>query len=253
MGFGQHIHDDFDYDGIVITGDISECDRLEEELEAFWVGTKKSDVFFVLGNHDYYNGSFYEAEQVATRLNKLGIKWLSINEPIRLTDKACLVGQEGFYDALTGHRTQSRLLMNDFFLIKDFEPINAQRLNPDPLHRFGVMRNKSMNEADAAYKKLSAAAKNFKTVYFATHYPPFKESCFHQGAISDDTWLPYFTSVLMGEALMRVAGENPQTQFVVLCGHTHSEGVYMPIGNLVVRTGESEYRIPRVHEVFTIK
>jgi len=42
----------------------------------------------------------------------------------------------------------------------------------------------------------------------------------HKNKISTDDWLPYFSSKIMGDVLMQVAQENPQVEFLVLCGHT---------------------------------
>jgi Icc protein len=251
--FGQHVEEDFDTDGIVITGDISECPVLEEQLESFWAGAKKKDLYFVLGNHDYYNGSFRIAEIIARNLTGKGIIWLSESDPIPLTKTSCLVGQEGFYDALVGKKTATKLIMNDFLLIEEFEPrVFGHVLNEDPKHKFKIMREKSLKEADLAYAKLTLAAKSYRNVYFGTHYPPFVDACWHEGKVSDDTWSPYFTSKLMGDALLKAAKENPDTNFNVLCGHTHSDGYYKASANLRVETGSSEYRSPRVHRVIEI-
>ncbi|MFM7113065.1 MAG: Eco57I restriction-modification methylase domain-containing protein, partial [Planctomycetota bacterium] len=38
----------------------------------------------------------------------------------------------------------------------------------------------------------------------ATHVPPFREACWHEGELSDDQWAPHFTSVVMGDALRAV-------------------------------------------------
>ncbi len=59
--------------------------------------------------------------------------------------------------------------------------------------------------------------------------PPFKEACLHKGEISGDDWLPYFSSKVIGDVLTEVAQENPSVEFLVLCGHTHSEAEFQPI------------------------
>jgi hypothetical protein len=48
----------------------------------------------------------------------------------------------------------------------------------------------------------------------------------------------------MGEALTEIMQEFPDRKLLVLCGHTHSSGVYSPLPNLRVLTGESQYYVP---------
>lgn len=41
-------------------------------------------------------------------------------------------------------------------------------------------------------------------------------------------------------------------KLLVLCGHTHSEALYNPLPNLVVRAGKSEYYLPQISDVIEI-
>lgn len=100
--------------------------------------------------------------------------------------------------------------------------------------------------ADRAEKTLLAASKRYPKVIFATHVPPFIESTFHEGEISNKDWLPWMCNVTMGDMLVEVAHENPQTEFLILCGHTHSPGTYQALPNLKVETAASMYWYPRV-------
>jgi len=70
--------------------------------------------------------------------------------------------------------------------------------------------------------------------------------------ISDDNYLPYFSSKAMGDVLLPVAKDNPSIEFLVLCGHTHSNALYQASGNLTVKAGTAEYCKPIVQEIISV-
>ena len=74
----------------------------------------------------------------------------------------------------------------------------------------------------------------------------------HEGKVSGDDWLPYFSSKAIGDVLMRVAQENPLVQLLVLCGHTHSVAKYQPLDNLLVEAGRATYECPEVQKVLVV-
>ncbi|HEX4044706.1 MAG TPA: hypothetical protein VHZ76_03460 [Gammaproteobacteria bacterium] len=110
--------------------------------------------------------------------------------------------------------------------------------------------------ADADAVKLEndlekAVSQNPKKIIVLTHVPPFKEACLHEGKVSGDDWLPYFSSKVMGDVLTTIAQHNPQIEFLVLCGHTHSTAnVYY--GNLVVAVGKAEYCRPEIQKIILV-
>jgi methionine aminopeptidase len=65
--------------------------------------------------------------------------------------------------------------------------------------------------------------------------------------------MPHFSSKRMGDAIRKLAQENPGKEIVVLCGHTHGEGVCHPEPGVVCYTGKAEYRYPRVGNSFLVK
>lgn len=60
---------------------------------------------------------------------------------------------------------------------------------------------KSADEDASALRNDLEKARNLKPklIIVLTHVPPFKEACLHKGKISDDDWLPYFSSKVMGD------------------------------------------------------
>lgn len=86
-------------------------------------------------------------------------------------------------------------------------------------------------------------------VIVLTHIPPFKEVCLHEGKISNDDWLPYFSSRATGEVLIDTCMAYPDIHFLVLCGHTHGKAKYSPFSNLLVEAGHAEYQRPEVQKI----
>lgn len=85
-----------------------------------------------------------------------------------------------------------------------------------------------------------------------THVPPFRESCWHEGRISDDNWLPHFACGIVGERLAAVMDEHPDHQMTILCGHTHGAGFVQVTRNLRVFTGGAVYGQPVLQRVFEL-
>lgn len=109
-------------------------------------------------------------------------------------------------------------------------------------------------DAHQLSKNLDQAIKKHhpKKIIVLTHVPPFKEACLHEGEISNDDWLPYFSSQATGDILKQIAEDNKEIEFLVLCGHTHSEATYEPLENLKVKVGKAEYFQPEIEEIISI-
>ena len=232
----------------VITGDIGEYPSLTNVLTLFAMAFKKP-VYFVLGNHDHYRGSFEKVSQAAHIIHEseLPLFWLDKAGVVELTPDTALVGNGGWYDARSGNPEGSNVLMSDFTIIDDFKRLGS------PEARIQKCREVSARLTEEARPVLIEAAQKYKNVYFATHVPPFREACWHRGKISNSDWLPWFTNLTLGAMLADVASDHPQTQFTVLCGHTHSPGLYQHLDNLLVCTGKAEYHNPQVSRVFTLR
>lgn len=231
-----------DADGAVITGDIAEFDNFDKLIENFADGFGKP-VWFVLGNHDCYNGSIAAARKNAARLKKLA-RYLPSEQLVQLAEGVALVGHDGWYDARFGDPKRSQVVLNDFIYIKELKFSRGEALfwKLREIADAGAVEARGLIEAaiDAGNKK----------IVFATHVPPFAQAAWHEGQMSDKHWLPWMSSRAMGETLNELAGTHPDVEFMVLCGHTHSSGTYQHCANLVVHTGHSAYRYPRVCGVF---
>lgn len=229
-------------DAVLITGDISEAPTVKAHLELLEELIPSIPIYFVLGNHDYYGGSFSELrESLNGWSGKTGrLKWLNKAGVVGLTEKTALIGHDGWYDGGYGDWFKSRLLMNDYFEIKEL------RFQP-PVITYKIMQEMAGECAAHIREHLSAASKTYKNILFGTHVPAFRNnSRAPDRSLSDSSWLPNMSSKRAGDALLDVAKEFPGVQFTCLSGHTHTawEENYLP--NLKECTGSSDYGNPKL-------
>ncbi len=239
---------DTEADAFVITGDIGEAHDVARHLNAIDNAAQRP-VYFVLGNHDFYRGSIAEVRKTAQQLcaGCPNLHWMPDAGVIPLTAETCLVGHDGWGDGRLGDYFGTDVLLNDFGLIGEFggfEETKEERLAK--MHALG-------DEA-AAYLRtvLPDALARFRHVIVATHVPPFRESCWHEGQVSNDDWLPFFTCKAVGDMLAEAMAAAPERTMTVLCGHTHGGGEAEILLNLRVLTGGARYGSPEVQRVIEI-
>jgi 3',5'-cyclic AMP phosphodiesterase CpdA len=230
-------------DGVVVTGDIAIAPTVLDLIEALARGAG-APLWYVLGNHDFYRGSVADVRARA-RAARGHARWLPNEGVVRLGPTTALVGVDGWGDARLGDFDNTRVMLNDFFLIEELSRISR-----------GVLRTRLGDYGDESAAQLTALLADAMTwaehVVVATHVPPFREACWHEGKISDDNWLPFFTCKATGDVLRAAFAAHPQVRGTVLCGHTHSRGVAELLPNLRVVTGDAEYGSPRVQDVMEV-
>ena len=226
-------------DGVLVGGDTatarSVCPYMRRMGERL-----RRPVWFVLGNHDFYGGSVAAVRDEAVRLSRQGdVVWLGAAGVVELTPDAGLVGHDGWGDARLGDHAGSGVVMTDFFEIAELSGVGKAELG---------RRLRGLGDESAAHLAtvLPEALQRFEHVLVLTHVPPFQEACWHQGGVSDEDWLPYFTCKAVGDVLSKVASEWPERRLTVLCGHTHSAGECQPLPNLRVVTGAARYGRPGI-------
>lgn len=245
--FGISLRETEEFDAIVVTGDIAEAPSIRHLLTEFVSGAQVP-TYFILGNHDYYEGSF---ESVRESLQDLppNLVWLDHADSILLDEETALVGHQGWFDGRAGDPEGSRVIMNDFRAISDLRPFYNRRAwefygSSARTEMLAKVRELGDQAAAAAKVSLEAALAQRETVIFATHFPPFPGACWHQGELSDPHWRPWFTCVAMGEMLAELSERYPDNRILTLCGHTHSQGIYNHAPNLKVLTGKAKYYAP---------
>ncbi len=203
--------------------------------------------YFVLGNHDFYRGSIASVRYMVQALPGSAEPPLDAHRTgvIPLSESTCLVGHDGWGDGRLGDYYGSDVMLNDFRLIGGFDGIGeSKRSRLAKIHALG-------GEAAAHLRNvLPDALVRFQHVIVLTHVPPFRESCWHEGKISDDNWLPFFTCKAFGDVLREAMAAAPDRKMTVLCGHTHGTGEVDILPNLRVLTGGAVYGKPDVQRSF---
>lgn len=232
-------------DGLFITGDISTASQIEAHLQLF-EDLYQSPVYFVLGNHDYYGGSIETVREMVERIcsKSKWLHWLPVSGVVVLGKDTCLIGHGGWADGRFGDYAGSKMLLNDYVKIDNF-------LRAGEIGRLALMN--SLGDQAAGYLRdiLQEALKQYRQIIVLTHIPPFKESCWHEGEMSVDDWLPLFSCKAIGDVLTEVMATAPDKQMTVLCGHTHSSVECRILPNLLVKTGGAKYGSPMIQEILS--
>lgn len=239
---------DADPECIIVTGDTGEAPNFGRFLKEVQQVKSSCDLFFVLGNHDYYGTSGVpacraNASCLADTNNFL--TYLTLSGPQELTNKTTLIGVDGWGDARNGDWLKSKFYLADFMYIPELNTTHR-------MARVNVLNKLGDEDATLLKQQLNNVHLGTELLLVATHVPPFKESAWHLGAPSEDYALPYFSCKVTGDVLLEYADKHPNIQIQVLCGHTHSWGVYQPRDNLKVWTGKATYKHPEVQMVLEV-
>lgn len=250
-------------DALVITGDIAEAHDF-----AAWLRKIKAAIdiqlFFVLGNHDRWGSSFEKADAEAWELtassqDKTSIDWLTMYQPVRLTDTVALVGHDGWYDC-NGLAAPVRTLMNDWTQIEEFRtpalpPGGWAMPRIDIAHicrtSFAIAKKAGKELQDNCVEAFKAG---YGTVVVATHVPPFPETSFltyslKKRAPSPPETLPLYSSEAIGCRLRAVAEAWPDREMIVLSGHAHCQVTMQVAPNISARVGFGQYGNARLSDV----
>lgn len=234
-------------DGVLLGGDIGEANDVRHLLGELALELELP-VYFVLGNHDFYRGSFAgvrgEMAQLGAALPNL--RYLTTEGVIELTPQTALVGHDGWADARVGDYDRSDVMLNDYRLIRELAGATKAE-------RRRLLEQLGDEAADHVRRQLTAAAAKYSRVILLTHVPPLREACWHRGEISDDEWAPHFTCLAVGHAILEVMAQFSDCRLTVLCGHTHSPGECRPRENVVIYTGGAQYGRPEVQRVVEVE
>ncbi len=232
-------------DALLITGDISEGDDVVFELRRL-VETLDQEIYFVLGNHDFYQSSIGLTRQRVIGLCREDprLHFLTDSQPIEISSNVYLVGDDGWGDATQGDYCGSPVRLNDFQLIEDFRTAAPEKWQE-------MLRYQGQASAERLAQKLFDIPMGTAQVLVLTHVPPFRESCWYQGHTTDDWWAPFFVCGAIGDVLKRFAEARPETKLTTLCGHTHHAGMATMAANHTVYTGAATYGEPTVEATVT--
>ncbi len=234
-------------DGLFITGDVSTALKIEAHLQLF-ENLYQSPVYFVLGNHDYYGGSIEAVREMVEKIcyKSKWLHWLPMSGVVALGKETCLIGHDGWADGRFGDYATSNVLLNDYSKIHNF-------VRAGGVGRLALLNSLGDQAADYFRDILPKVLKQYEQIIVLTHIPPFKESCWHEGEISADDWLPHFSCKAAGDVFVNFMEGSPNKQMTVLCGHTHSSGKCRILPNLEVKTGGAKYGSPMIQEVVGVE
>lgn len=229
-------------DAWVISGDIAEAPTLSQYLKLLR-SSVSVPIYFVLGNHDFYRSSFTNVNAEVSDIVDGQLNWLTDTEPVLLSPRLALVGDDGWADARLGDPDRSSVVLNDFYQINELSNLSKPE-------RIAACRDLGDDSASRLLPKLEQAVGSARQVVILTHVPPFRGATWHEGRISDDAWLPWFSCKAMGEVILECARRHPHSRFTVLCGHSHGKGRYSAATNIFVHTAGAEYGSPKIQEIF---
>jgi 3',5'-cyclic AMP phosphodiesterase CpdA len=233
-----------DGDALLISGDIAQAPSVEDHLTNL-AETLQIPVYFVLGNHDCYEGSIPEVRDRVGGFAKDSalLHWLSDCGPISLTPTTSLVGHDGWGDGRLGDYDHSTVSLSDFFLIRELTGLS-------PKERLGKLKDLGDEAAEHLRRVIPEALKSAEHVVVLTHVPPFREAAWYEGHPSNSQWLPFFSCKAVGDVLYTTMQSHPDKRMTVLCGHTHGGGRSKILPNLKTITGPARYGHPAIQEVF---
>jgi len=241
--------------GLLLTGDISSGVFIRDHLVALQKGLGPDfPIWYILGNHDYYNNGIQDVRQQLKDLETAmpNLRHLNNLPFVSLNTTTALVGHDGWYDALYSDIRKSRLMMNDFLIIRELKSLHSLNVYSVKHELNGKLHKKLQELAKEGAKHVEDGARaaivaGHTKIVIGTHIPPFPQNSLYNGKQSDGDWLPFFSSKLMGDAILRLADGNPQVSFEVFCGHSHGKA-HFTAGktNLTCITGEAHYGLPKV-------
>ena len=229
--------------GLLLGGDIGEAGSVTTFLAEI-ADDLRIPIYFVLGNHDFYHGTLAGVRARVERKasESPGLQWLNSSGVICLTENTALIGHDSWADGRLGDFFRSEVMLNDYFLIGELSGLEKQE-------RYLKLNALGDEAAEFIAQRALEALGQRKNVIVLTHVPPFRESCWHEGKISNDDYLPHFACRAVGVRLTAIMRAHPDHTMLVLCGHSHSPGSARILDNLVVRTGGAEYGKPILQDV----
>lgn len=232
--------------GLVIAGDISNGNAIKAHLEILSTHIKVP-IYFVLGNHCYWTKSFDYIDKSIAELKLPKLHFLDISPVITLKEGVAIIGHSGYFDGLNGNFDKSEFAkaFPDFRYISDFAGLSIYFKKQKIVER-------TQKACDYIRLRLNEALKDHKEIYLVTHVPPYRESSWHMGKMSDDSGAPFFSNKIIGEMLNKVMLQNTDKKLIVLTGHSHSAAYYKPLPNIEVYTAYALYSDPQIYKIFNL-
>lgn len=242
-------------ENILISGDISNGKLISSHLELIANELNAKQIYFVLGNHDYYGSSFDKVHDSVRQCVKKysNLHWLNESGFVKLSDKTALIGNSLWCDWKAGDWRASNVWLADYELIEDLKVYCMGAWGP--VYYSGELRCKlhqiAADLTGQLKKDLEAAiAAGYKKIIAITHVPPFWKGSFHQGKVQDADWAVHFVCKTAGDMLESVMSKNPDCHLDVWSGHTHGYGEVDILSNLHAVNGAAVYKKPKPQKAY---
>lgn len=229
-----------------LTGDIScgteICFHLSYLAENF-----PGQIYFILGNHDYYKLFIAESRQMVQKLSQKysNLHYLTFeNQPVPFNEDTALIGDDGWYDGLWREPQTSLIFWWDWYFIKDFRCLFSAE------ERLTLMQKLAHDALNRIRTNLESALKTHSTIYLLSHIPPWPAR--HRWKLIENFWKPYNSSKLLASMLMDLMTEHPDKKLIVLSGHTHLKRQEEISHNIELRVGEANFHSPQVQELIEL-
>jgi len=234
-------------DGIFLTGDVSTGPHLVKHLNLL-EKVVKTPVYFVLGNHDYYRATFSEIENSMVELMQSNsrLHYLSVSDPISLSDDVAVIGHDGWYDAGWRAPVTPAIFVWDWYFIKDFRALFGTE------ERMNLVRARATKAMEFIIENLEKAFKKHSTAYMLTHFPPWPEESDRFYGLLEKFWMPYNSSKMMADALVKIMEKYSDKKLVILAGHTHIKRKIQISSNIEMRVGDAEFGKPQIQKIILI-
>ena len=232
------------YGALVVTGDISNASQLPGHLRMLAAASAPRPMYFILGNHDYYDSSIGEVEGNVAAICRTvkNLHHLGGDEIIPLGSGVALIGHGGWADARAGYGRHTVIDSPDRHRIDDFLHLDRQAM-------LARMRTLGRDSAAIIRHTLPLALSRHRHVVIATHVPPFPETARYNGQRCGEAHLPHYTNLSAGLAIRGIARAFPKNFITILCGHAHSPVRMRILPNLEVRVGGAQTGNPAVQDL----
>jgi predicted MPP superfamily phosphohydrolase len=202
--------------GIIITGDISSYRVTPLDLKLLTTFIK-CPIYFVDGNHDYYLSSFEEMNKKISKLCDKNPRLIHLDESdfIPLTKDVALIGHMGWGDVSASGPEILRATI-DWIFIKELRELTSMKQRLKVFHKLADESCHNIEE-----KLVKCLDLGYKTIYIATHFPPYKEATNHIGTFFEKYWLSFNVNARLGKTISRIMGAYKGQNVIILCGHSH--------------------------------
>jgi predicted phosphohydrolase len=234
-------------DCVIITGDVTNSRHLSEHLGVLASLCRPRPCYFTPGNHEYHGSSIAETEITLDLLQKdvANFHFLNGRKLIPLGHDTCLIGHGGWADARAGSGQFTRIDSPDRHAINDFQGMGKRK----SLQKMSELGRES---AAVIRKILPLALTRYHHVVIATHVPPFPTAVRYDNKPCGLMYLPHFSNLSAGLAILGIARAFSHRRITILAGHAHSKCIQAILPNLTIRVGNARTGRPDIFELLKL-